>query len=109
MKKLFIIFFLFSIYTTIKIPFIDRDIEWSFDFNAFIEKLKSTFPQYIKNIQEELEKFKGYIKAQKDETITKATDESKVQYEKIKEDPLEYFKPIAEEATKAANCYNCLL
>lgn len=103
MKKLFAILILFSIYSTIKIPFIDRDIEWGFDFNGFIAKLKSTIPQYIKRIQQELEKFKTYANEKKDEMIKKVTDEAKAQYEKIKEDPIEYFKPIAEKATEAAN------
>ena len=103
MKKLLAILILFSIYSTIKIPFIDRDIEWGFDFNGIIEKLKSTVPQYIKQIQQELEKFKTYANEKKDEVIKKVTDEAKAQYEKIKEDPIEYFKPIAEKATEAAN------
>ena len=103
MKKLFAILILFSIYSTIKIPFIDRDIEWGFDFNGIIEKLKSTVPQYIKQIQQELEKFKTYANEKKDEIIKKVTEEAKAQYDKIKEDPVEYFKPIAEKATEAAN------
>jgi hypothetical protein len=103
MKKLFAILILFSIYSTIKIPFIDRDIEWGFDFNSFIEKLKSKIPDYIRNIQKELEKFKTYANDKKDQIIKKVTEEAKEQYEKIKEDPLEYFKPIAEKTTEAAN------
>ena len=103
MKKLFALLILFSIYSTIKIPFIDRDIEWGFDFNGIIAKLKSTVPQYIQKIQQELENFKGYANEKKDEIIKKVTEEAKAEFEKIKEDPVEYFKPIAEKATEAAN------
>lgn len=103
MKKLFALLILFSIYSTIKIPFIDRDIEWGFDFNGIIEKLKSAVPQYIKQIQEKLEDFKSYANDKKDEIIKKVTEDAKAQYDKIKEDPVEYFKPIAEKATEAAN------
>lgn len=103
MRKLFTILILFSVYSTIKIPFTDRDIEWSFDFNEFIKKLKSKIPDYIERIQKELENFKNYAKEKKDEIIKKVTEEAKAQYEKIKDDPLVYFKPIAEKATEAAN------
>lgn len=103
MKKLFAILILFSIYSTIKIPFIEVDIEWGFDFNGFIKNLKSSIPTHIQNIQKKLEEFKTYANEKKDEAIKKVTEEAKAEYEKIKEDPIEYFKPIVEKATEAAN------
>lgn len=103
MKKLFTILILFSIYSTIKIPFIDRDIEWNFDFNAIISKLKSGIPKYIEEIQNELKKFKEYAEEKKDEIIKTVSEEAKAQYEQMKEDPIAYFKPYAEKATAAAN------
>ena len=102
MKNLLGILILITICFSIRIPYTEWDIEWNVDIYSIFDKLKTSIPEYIKNIQSKLDNFKKQVETRKNEIIKEITSKAKEEYEKAKENPKEYLKPLIEKATEAA-------
>ena len=101
MKNLFILLILFPLFISIEFPWEwNWDISW--DFNQFIENLKSGIPDFIIELKGNLTEFLSKTYEQKQEMIEKLKNASIEEFNKINDNKEENFAKFIEYTTEAA-------
>lgn len=106
MKNIFLILVFAPLLVSIKFPFIDWEWEWNWnidwDFNGFIDQIKTGVPQFIKDLRDDMSNFLKQAESIRNKIIDDFKDNAMSAYENIKDATDKQFKTVIEEATKAA-------